>query len=63
MTSPVLALLALFLAGPAPWALSLLSRLRRTPRAAVVLWQAVALAAVLAALVVLLRAWFANRRR
>ncbi|WP_280361670.1 M56 family metallopeptidase [Nocardia wallacei] len=48
-TAPVFAGLALLLAGPVP---SLLSRARwpyRTPRAALVLWQAVALAAVLSA--------------
>jgi Zn-dependent protease with chaperone function len=50
MTTLVLALLALLLAGPVPWALGGMPRLRRTPRAAMTLWQAVALAAVLAAL-------------
>ena len=50
MTTLVLAALAMVLAGPVPWALSRLPSLRRTPRAAMVLWQAVALAAVLAAL-------------
>ncbi|MBF6167793.1 M56 family metallopeptidase [Streptomyces gardneri] len=48
-TAPVFAGLALLLAGPAP---ALLSRARwtyRTPRAALVLWQAIALAAVLSA--------------
>ncbi|GAB2729110.1 M56 family metallopeptidase [Nocardia thraciensis] len=48
-TAPVFAGLALLLAGPVP---ALLSRARwpfRTPRAALVLWQAVALAAVLSA--------------
>ncbi|RLV48918.1 M56 family peptidase [Nocardioides mangrovicus] len=49
-TPAVLAVLALVLAGPASYALGLLPVLRRTPRAAMVLWQAVALAAVLAAL-------------
>lgn len=50
MTTLVLAALAMVLAGPVPWALSRLPSLRRTPRATMVLWQAVALAAVLAAL-------------
>jgi Zn-dependent protease with chaperone function len=50
MTTLVLALLALVLAGPVPWLLARMPRLRRTPRAAMTLWQAVALAAVLAAL-------------
>jgi Zn-dependent protease with chaperone function len=50
MTTVVLAALAIVLAGPAPWALARLPALRRTPRATMVLWQAVALAAVLAAL-------------
>ncbi|MBF6230874.1 M56 family metallopeptidase [Nocardia farcinica] len=48
-TAPVFAGLALLLAGPAP---ALLSRAKwpyRTPRAALVLWQAIALAAVLSA--------------
>jgi Zn-dependent protease with chaperone function len=38
------------LAGPLPWALSRWTRLRRTPAAAMLLWQSTALAAVLAAL-------------
>ncbi|WP_370248150.1 M56 family metallopeptidase [Nocardioides sp.] len=46
----VLGLLALVLAGPVPVLLLRLPALRSTPRAAVVLWQSVALAAVLAAL-------------
>jgi Zn-dependent protease with chaperone function len=50
MTTLVLAALAIVLAGPVPWVLTRLPSLRRTPRAAMVLWQAVALAAVLAAL-------------
>jgi Zn-dependent protease with chaperone function len=50
MTTLVLAALALVLAGPVPWAMSRLPVLRRTPRAAMLLWQAVALAGVLAAL-------------
>jgi Zn-dependent protease with chaperone function len=50
MTTLVLAALAIVLAGPAPWALTQLPALRRTPRATLVLWQAVALAGVLAAL-------------
>lgn len=50
MTTLVLAALAIVLAGPVPWALTHLPTLRRTPRAAMVLWQSVALAGVLAAL-------------
>ena len=50
MTPLVLGLLALALAGPAPWLLTRMPRLRTVPRAAMVLWQATALAAVLAAL-------------
>lgn len=50
MTTLLLAALALALAGPVPWAMSGLPVLRRTPRAAMVLWQSVALAGVLAAL-------------
>jgi Zn-dependent protease with chaperone function len=50
MTTVVLVALAIVLAGPVPWALTRLPVLRRTPRATMVLWQAVALAAVLAAL-------------
>lgn len=50
-TTPlVLGLLAVLLAGPAPWLLARVPRLRVTPRAAMLLWQSVALAAVLAAL-------------
>jgi Zn-dependent protease with chaperone function len=50
MTTLVLAVLAIVLAGPVPWLLTRLPALRRTPRAAMVLWQSVALAGVLAAL-------------
>ncbi len=50
MTTLVLAALAIALAGPVPWVLTHAPALRRTPRAAMVLWQAVALAGVLAAL-------------
>jgi Zn-dependent protease with chaperone function len=50
MTTLVLAALAVLLAGPVPWLMTRLPLLRRTPRAAMVLWQAVALAGVLAAL-------------
>jgi Zn-dependent protease with chaperone function len=50
MTTLVLAALAIILAGPVPWLLTRLPALRRTPRAAMVLWQSVALAGVLAAL-------------
>lgn len=50
MTTIVLGLLAVLLAGPVPAAMARLPRLRRTPRTAMLLWQAVALAAVLAAL-------------
>jgi Zn-dependent protease with chaperone function len=50
MTTLVLAALAIVLAGPVPWLLTRLPALRRTPRAAMVLWQSVALAGVLAAL-------------
>jgi Zn-dependent protease with chaperone function len=49
MTTLVLAALAIVLAGPVPWVLTRLPALRRTPRAAMVLWQSVALAGVLAA--------------
>ena len=49
MTAGVLAVLAVLLAGPAPAGLARLTVLRRTPVAAVVLWQSLALAAVLAA--------------
>ncbi|KIA60977.1 MULTISPECIES: M56 family metallopeptidase [Nocardia] len=48
-TAPVFAGLALLLAGPAPALLSRATWTYRTPRAAVVLWQAIALAAVLSA--------------
>lgn len=50
MTTLVLAALAVVLAGLVPWALTRVPALRRTPRAAMVLWQSIALAAVLAAL-------------
>lgn len=50
MTTLVLSLLALLLAGPVPFLLARATWLRRVPRAAITLWQAVALAAVLAAL-------------
>ena len=49
-TPVVLGVLAVLLAGPLPWALSRWTRLRRTPAAAMLLWQSSALAAVLAAL-------------
>lgn len=48
-TAPVFAGLALLLAGPAPALLSRATWTYRTPRAALVLWQAIALAAVLSA--------------
>lgn len=48
-TAPVFAGLALLLAGPAPELLSRAKWPHRTPRAALVLWQAIALAAVLSA--------------
>lgn len=50
MTPLVLAALAVTFAGPLPAALARLPVVRRTPVAALVLWQSVALAAVLAAL-------------
>lgn len=50
MTTLVLVALAIFFAGPVPWLLTRLPVLLRTPRAAMVLWQSVALAGVLAAL-------------
>ncbi|GAB4065286.1 M56 family metallopeptidase [Angustibacter speluncae] len=49
-TPLVLGLLAVLLAGPAPALLRRWTATRRTPRSAMLLWQAVALAAVLAAL-------------
>ncbi|WP_067689586.1 M56 family metallopeptidase [Nocardia jejuensis] len=49
VTAPVFAGLALFLAGPAPALLSRATWPYRSPRAALVLWQAIALAAVLSA--------------
>ena len=50
MTTTALVLLAAVLARPAPAVLARTPAVRRAPRAAMVLWQAVALAAVLAAL-------------
>lgn len=50
LTPVVLGALAVLLAGPFAWALSRWSGLRRTPAAAMLLWQSTALAAVLAAL-------------
>lgn len=50
LTPVVLGALAVLLAGPLPWLLSRWTRLRRTPVAALLLWQSTALAAVLAAL-------------
>lgn len=50
MTAAVLGVLAVLLSGPAPALLARFPGVRRTPRAAMVLWQALALAAVLAAL-------------
>lgn len=50
MTPLVLGILAVVLAGPVPAALSRLTRLHRTPLVAMLLWQCLALAAVLAAL-------------
>ncbi|MGZ4485686.1 MAG: M56 family metallopeptidase [Nocardioidaceae bacterium] len=50
MTTLLLSVLAVLFAWPAPVLLARLTPLRRVPRAAVVLWQAVALAAVLSAL-------------
>ncbi|WP_134767689.1 M56 family metallopeptidase [Nocardioides sp. 1609] len=50
MTPLLLGLLAGLLAGPVPRLLVRVTRTRRTPRAAMLLWQGVALAAVLAAL-------------
>lgn len=50
MTPLILGALAVLLARPAPAALSRVEALLRAPRAAITLWQAVALAAVLAAL-------------
>lgn len=49
-TTLVLGALAVVLAGPFPWGLSRWRGLRRTPAAAMLLWQSTALAAVLAAL-------------
>lgn len=50
MTPLVLAVLAVLFAGPVPAALARLPVVRRTPIAALVLWQSIAAAAVLAAL-------------
>lgn len=50
MTPLILAALAVLLAGPVPLLVARAPGLRRTPMAALVLWQAMALAAVLAAL-------------
>lgn len=50
MTPVILGILALLLAGPVPVLLARAQWPRRVPRAAIVLWQALALAAVLAAL-------------
>lgn len=50
MTAAALAVLAVTLSGPVPALLARSTRIRSAPRAAMTLWQAVALAAVLAAL-------------
>ncbi len=50
VTPLILGTLALMLAGPVPALLARVPRLRRTPASAVVLWQSVSLAAILAAL-------------
>lgn len=50
MTTVLLAAIAVLLAGPLPALMARAPALRRTPRTAVLAWQAVALAAVLAAL-------------
>ncbi len=50
LTPVLLGGLAVLLAGPLPWAMSRWTGLRRTPAAAMLLWQSTALAAVLAAL-------------
>ncbi|HSE70027.1 MAG TPA: M56 family metallopeptidase [Nocardioidaceae bacterium] len=50
MTTAVLSVLAVLLSGPVPSVLARVPALRRAPRAAMTLWQAVALAAVLSAL-------------
>jgi Zn-dependent protease with chaperone function len=49
VAAPVFAALALVLTGPVPMALSRATWTHRVPRAALVLWQAIALAAVLSA--------------
>ena len=50
LTPVLLGALAVLLAGPVPWLLARWTRLRRTPAAAMLLWQSTAAAAVLAAL-------------
>jgi Zn-dependent protease with chaperone function len=50
LTPLLLGALSVVLAGPLPWAWSRWTGLRRTPAAAMLLWQSTALAAVLAAL-------------
>lgn len=50
MPALALSILAVLLSGPVPALLARATGIRRTPRAAMVLWQAVALAAVLSAL-------------
>lgn len=50
LTPLLLGALALALASPVPWALARTARLRHTPVPAMLLWQSIALAAVLAAL-------------
>lgn len=50
MTPLILGALALLLAGPVPWAVAAFPQLRRTPTAALLWWQSMALAAVLSAL-------------
>lgn len=50
MTAVALGLVAVLLAGPVPVLLTRLTRLRHTPLSAILLWQAIALAAVLAVL-------------
>lgn len=50
LTPVLLGALAVLLAGPFPWLLARWTRLRRTPAAAMLLWQSTAAAAVLAAL-------------
>lgn len=50
LTPVLLGVLAVLLAGPLPWTVTRWRGLRRTPSAAMLLWQSTALAAVLAAL-------------